>query len=136
MAGTFLFSREAANLMIKNKYGRIVNFTSITVPINAYGHTAYTVSKAGIEMMTKSLAKELAPYNITVNAIGPSITDTEMLRDSNVEKLVEQVNSQMIIKEYSTIQDITNVIDFFYTKRKSPYYSTNNISMWSSIIIV
>lgn len=131
--GTFIFSREAANLMIKNKYGRIVNFTSVSVPTNTGGKLSYNVSKAAIEMLTKTLASELAKYNITVNAIGPSVTDTDMLNNrNNLDKILKQVYSQVIIQDYSTIQDICNVVDFFL-KKESNHITAQTIYLCGAV---
>ena len=68
--GTFLFSREAAKLMKKNNYGRIVNFSTVSVPIKLDGEAIYAASKAAIVTLTQILAKELVDFGITVNAVG------------------------------------------------------------------
>lgn len=118
--GSFLFIREAAKIMIKNNYGRIVNFTSGAVPINLDGAVPYTVSKAAVEMMTKSFAQELAPYHITVNAVGPGVTDTNMLATyTSNEKYLELLQQNFLIKENSTIEDLANITDFFLKKESS-----------------
>ena len=81
--GTFLCCREAAKIMIKQKRGRIVNISSMSGAIvNKYFHGgSYEVSKAAINMLTKVLAIEWAPYNISVNAIAPGYYDTKPNRD-------------------------------------------------------
>lgn len=118
--GTFIFIRESAKLLIKNNYGRIVNFTSTGVPILLDGLIPYLSSKASMEIMTKSFADELASYNITVNAVGPATTNTDMLNtftsDKTYKKLLEY---HYIIKENSTIKDIANVVDFFLSKNSN-----------------
>src|ERR1700756_3441870 len=68
--GTFLFCREAAKLMQKRKTGRIVNFSTVAVPLKLAGESAYVASKSAVEALTQVLAYELAQYGITVNAIG------------------------------------------------------------------
>ena len=112
--GTFICVREAAKIMMKHNYGRIVNFTSGGVIFNLDGALPYTVSKAAIEMLTKSFASELAPYKITVNAVAPGVTATEMLSTymSN-EKYDELMSRNYMIKEESTADDLANAIDFF-----------------------
>jgi len=81
--GTFLCCREAAKIMIEQKRGRIVNISSMSGTIvNKYFHGgSYEVSKAAINMLTKVLATEWAPYNISVNAIAPGYYDTKPNRD-------------------------------------------------------
>lgn len=118
--GTFIFIREAAKIMIKHNYGRIVNFTSTGIPISLNGVIPYLSSKAAIEMMTKSFADELASYNITVNAIGPAATSTDMLHTyTSNEKYDSVIANDFIIKENSTVDDIANVIDFFISEKSN-----------------
>lgn len=124
--GTFICIREAAKVMIKNHYGRIINFTSGSVPINLDGTIPYTASKAAIEMMTKAFAQELAPYGITVNAIGPGMIDTTMLNKYMTKEKYEQLlKYNFIINENTTINDIINIIDFFI--KKESYHITAQV---------
>lgn len=118
--GTFIFIREAAKIMIKNNYGRIVNFTSAVMESTLSGMIPYLSSKAVVELMTKSFAEELASYNITVNAIGPATTDTNMLHASiSKEQHDLVINNHFMIKENSTVDDIANVVDFFINKNSN-----------------
>lgn len=118
--GTFIFIREAAKIMIKHNYGRIVNFTSAAIPILTAGLIPYLSSKSSVEIMTKLYADELASYNITVNAVGPGPTDTDMLHTyTSNAKYKEFLNSDYMIKENSTIENIASVIDFFISKKSN-----------------
>lgn len=118
--GTFIFIREAAKIMIKNNYGRIVNFTSAVMESTLSGMIPYLSSKAVVELMTKSFADELAPYKITVNAVGPAATSTDMLHTFvSDEKYNSMIANDFMIKENSTIDDITNVVDFFLSKNSN-----------------
>lgn len=118
--GTFICIREAAKIMMKHSYGRIVNFTSGGVVFNLDGALPYTVSKAAVEMLTKSFANELAPYNITVNAVAPGVTNTEMLANyMSQEKYDELMTRNYMIREESTPQDLANAIDFFLQKESN-----------------
>lgn len=114
----FLFCREAAKLMKKNKYGRIVNFSSILVPMKQMGELAYVSSKNAVEMLSMIYAKELAHYGITVNVIGPSLTETDMISDLSQEQ-INNIFNALSIKTYSTYEDIINVIDFFLSPKSS-----------------
>lgn len=78
--GTFLVTREAARLMRGRKFGRIINMTTIAVPLSLAGEAAYVTSKGAVEALTRVSSRELADFGITVNAIGPSPIDTDLIR--------------------------------------------------------
>jgi 3-oxoacyl-[acyl-carrier protein] reductase len=113
--GSFYFSREVAKYMMKNNSGKIINFSTVAVPLNLEGEMIYASSKAAIEKMTKIMAKELSKYNIQVNAIGPTPIKTDLIKTIPKSKIDELVFSQTI-KRLGTFQDILNVIDFFINK--------------------
>ncbi|MEM1517564.1 MAG: SDR family NAD(P)-dependent oxidoreductase [Nitrososphaerota archaeon] len=81
----FLCSKYASELMKSQRYGRIINLASIASFVSMPGRSAYNSSKAGILGLTRTLAIELAPYGITVNAIAPGLIETEMLRQRIAE---------------------------------------------------
>jgi 3-oxoacyl-[acyl-carrier protein] reductase len=110
--GTFLFCREAAKLMRKNSYGRIVNFTTVAAPLKLEGEAIYASSKAAVVSLTKILAKELAEFGITVNGIGPTPIKTDLIKNVPQEKIKELIRQQAI-KRYGDFKDIANVVDFF-----------------------
>ena len=112
LVGTFLFCREAAKIMKKNKYGRIVNFSSVAVPLKLEGESVYAASKAAIVMLTQTLAKELADFGITINAIGPTPVKTDLIRSIPQEKIDDLIQRQAI-KRFGEFSDVSNVIDFF-----------------------
>lgn len=115
---SFIFCTETAKLMKKNKYGRIVNFSSISVPMRQMGELVYTSSKSAVEMMSMILAKELAHYGITVNIVAPSLTETDMTMDFN-DTQIEKVLDKLAIKQYSSFDDIINVLDFYLSPKSS-----------------
>ncbi|MCE7994815.1 MAG: SDR family oxidoreductase [Roseivirga sp.] len=114
--GTFLFIREASRLMIKNKYGRIVNFSTVAVPLNLEGEAIYASSKSAVETFTRVSSKELGQFGITVNAIGPSPVLTDLIRLVPKEKIDSLIESQAI-KRFGETEDILNVVDFFINEK-------------------
>jgi 3-oxoacyl-[acyl-carrier protein] reductase len=112
VVGTFLFCREAAKLMQKNNYGRIVNFATVATPLNLEGESIYAASKAAIESLTRVLARELAPGNITVNALGPTPVKTDLIRSVPQAKM-DALLARQSIRRFGEMRDISNVIDFF-----------------------
>lgn len=112
VAGTFLFCREAAKLMQRGGRGRIVNFSSVAVPLKIEGESAYAASKAAVESLTRILAREFGPMGITVNAVGPSPLRTDLLRGVSEEKIAELIARQAIPR-FAEFRDAANVVDFF-----------------------
>lgn len=90
--GTFFVTREAAKIMIRQKYGRIINIGSVWGRCGSSCEVHYSASKAGIRGMTMALAKELGPSGITVNCIEPGVIDTEMNSALNRETVKELVD--------------------------------------------
>ena len=113
--GSFVFMREVAKVMMKARYGRIVNFATVATPLNLEGEAAYAASKAAIESLTRVAAREFAPFNITVNAVGPTPVMTDLIRTVPKEKMDALINTQAI-RRMGEERDIANVIDFFISK--------------------
>lgn len=116
--GTFLFCREAAKMMIRNRYGRVVNFTTVAVPLKLEGEAVYAASKAAVITLTEILARELADYGITVNAIGPTPIETDLVRSIPKDK-IELLLSQQALGRLGSFEDIANVTDFYLKKESS-----------------
>jgi 3-oxoacyl-[acyl-carrier protein] reductase len=112
LGGTFLFSREAAKMMQKSKFGRIVNFTTVAVPLKLEGEAAYVASKAAVQGLTQVMSRELAQFGITVNAIGPVPVETDLIRAVPKNKIAGLIDRQAI-KRFGKYEDVANVCDFF-----------------------
>lgn len=110
--GTFNMCREVCKLMRKSKNARIINFTTVAVPLNLAGEAAYASSKSAVESLTKILAKELSNYKITVNAIGPVPIKTALISGVPDNKLDELLKQQSI-KRFGEKKDVMNVVEFF-----------------------
>ncbi len=118
VSGTFLVSREAAKLMRKRKFGRIVNVSSAVVPMRLSGESGYLASKSAVETLSQVMARELAEYGITVNVVGPGPTATDMTRGVPADKL-DHLRQQFFTKRLTTMDDIANVVTFFLRAESS-----------------
>ncbi len=119
VVGTFLFSREAAKVMKQHSYGRIVNLTTIAVPLKLEGEAAYVASKSAILGLTQVMARELAEFGITVNAVGPVAMETDLIKSVTKDK-INRLIARQAIPRLGTFEDVANVIDF-YLQRESAF---------------
>ncbi len=118
VVGTFLFSRELVKLMSKKKEGRIINFSTVAVPLNLEGEAVYSASKSAVVSLTKILAKEVGSLGITVNAVGPTPVLTDLIKTVPKNKIQELLNQQAI-KRLGKFEDVLNVIEFFIKPESS-----------------
>ncbi len=116
--GAFLFSREVAKVMVKKRSGCIVNYTTVASALNLEGEAIYASSKAALENLTGTLAKELGEFGIRVNAIGPTPIKTDLIKAVPQKKLDELLEKQAI-KRFGTYEDVKNVIDFFIDEKSN-----------------
>lgn len=111
-------TRECAKVMLRNKFGRIVNISSMAVPLSPIGSAIYSASKSALTQFSRVFAKEVADSGITCNVLGITAFDSEMTQSLSQNKLEELIQS-LAIKRSATIGDITNVIDFFVREESS-----------------
>ena len=110
--GTFLMCREVGRFMMKNKSGRIINYTTVAVPLNLEGELVYSSSKAAVEQLTKVLAAEIGASGVTVNAVGPTPILTDLIKNVPKDKIDNLIQSQSI-KRMGTFEDVLNIVKFF-----------------------
>ena len=91
--GTFQLCKRSLKMMLKNKWGRIINISSASASIGNRGQSNYAAAKAGVEAFTKSLAKEVGKRDITINSVAPGFISTDMTEQN------EGVNSDYLVKE-------------------------------------
>jgi 3-oxoacyl-[acyl-carrier protein] reductase len=109
--GAALVCREGAKLMIKGGGGRIVNLSTIAVPMRLEGEAVYAASKSALETLTRVLAYEFGRWAITVNALGPTPTETDLIRAVPKDK-INGIVARLAIKRLATFEDIAHAIDF------------------------
>ncbi len=112
LRGTFLLCREAAKLMRRRRYGRIVNLSTVAVPLRLEGEAVYAASKSAVETFSRILAREVAEFGITCNVVGPTPIETDLIRSVPKEK-IGLIIDQLAIKRLGNFEDVANVIDFF-----------------------
>ena len=118
LKGAFNCMKAVTKPMMKQRYGRIVNITSVVGVIGNAGQVNYAASKAGIIGMTKSAARELASRNITVNAVAPGFIQTDMTAVLS-DAVKEQLLSQIPMKKLGETGDIANAVCFLADEKAS-----------------
>ena len=109
--GTFQLSKRALKMMLKNKWGRIINISSASASIGNRGQSNYAAAKAGVEAFTKSLAKEVGKRDITINAVAPGFISTDMTENN------KGVNADYLVKEiplgrFGKPEEVASLISF------------------------
>ena len=118
LGSTFLLCRSAIKKMLKNKYGRIVNITSIVGHTGNLGQANYAASKAGIIGMTKSLAIEYAKKNITLNCVSPGFIKTRMT-ENILESVKVMLTSRIPMSKLGSGEDVANSVAFLSSDEAS-----------------
>jgi 3-oxoacyl-[acyl-carrier protein] reductase len=110
--GTFLFCQKALGLLRKSTHPRIINMSTVAVPLQLEGESLYAASKSAVETLTQIIAKEYGGFGITCNAIGPSPIDTALIKGVPKDKIAELLKRQAISK-MATPADVINLADFY-----------------------
>ena len=118
LTSTFLLSKYAIKKMLKNKYGRVVNITSIVGHTGNLGQSNYAASKAGIIGMTKSLAIEYAKKNITLNCVSPGFIQSRMT-ENIAESVKATLTSRIPMSKLGKGEDVANSVAFLSSEQAS-----------------
>jgi len=118
LTSTFLLSKHAIKKMLKNKFGRIVNITSVVGHTGNLGQSNYSASKAGIIGMSKSLAIEYAKKNITVNCVSPGFIISDMTMNI-ADKVKLYLTSRIPMGKLGTGEDVSNCVAFLSSEQAS-----------------
>lgn len=113
LKGYFNFTRQVAPLFKEQKYGKIINITSINGMRGKFGQTNYSASKAGIIGFTKACAKELGAFGVNVNAVAPGLIETAMLKTNEArDKIINMAMNEMALNRVGQAEDVAAVITF------------------------
>ncbi len=118
LTGSFLMAKPAVHLMMKRKYGRIINITSPVAHLGFSGQANYAASKAGQIAMTKTLSKETAKKKITVNCVSPGFIATDFLHDLDRER-VSAYKKMVPMKRFGTPQEVADSVLFLASGKAS-----------------
>jgi 3-oxoacyl-[acyl-carrier protein] reductase len=114
----FIVAREAAKLMRKQQWGRIIQISSMAVALEPAGDSVYAACKAGSATLANVMAKEFGPFNVTCNTLCISAIESDMLAQLPRHK-IDAIIAALPIPRYAKPDDILNVIDFFASSRSS-----------------
>lgn len=134
LKGTFNTTKAAAKVMIKQRYGKIINISSIVGITGNAGQCNYAASKAGVIGFSKSIARELAGRNINVNVIAPGYIDTDMTSSLN-EKVKEDILKNIPIKKIGSPKDVANLV-LFLSSNLSNYITGQVINVDGGMVML
>jgi len=118
LTSCFLFCRAASIMMMSNRYGRIINMSSVSGIVGNAGQTNYSASKAGMIGLTQSLAKELSKRKVTINAVAPGFIESEMTKALG-EEIIKTVKSRIPANRFGTPDDVAGAVLFLASSAAS-----------------
>ena len=118
LLGTIYCCQLIAPLMMRKKYGSIINFSTIATSLGLKGESVYIASKAGVEGFTRSFAREMADFNVNVNCIAPGPIDTNLLKGITAKQINKIVSQQIIPKQFSP-EAICDLVELLLDSKSS-----------------
>lgn len=118
LLGTIYCCQLISPLIIRNKTGSIINFSTIAVALGLKGESIYAASKAGVEGFTKAFAREMADFNVNVNCIAPGPIDTNLLKGITADQINKIVSQQIIPKQY-TPEAVCDLVELLLDDRSN-----------------
>lgn len=125
--GTFLMTQKAVLLMMKARYGRIVNISSVGGRLGLAGQANYAASKAAQVAMSKSLSKEVGKRGITVNNVAPGFIETELLSDLP-EDLIKEYKKTVPLKRFGTVEEVASAV-LYLASREASYITGETLEI-------
>jgi NAD(P)-dependent dehydrogenase (short-subunit alcohol dehydrogenase family) len=122
----FMIMREVSKIMKKNKYGRIINISSIYGVISKEGRVVYSSSKFGIRGLTAAASNELARHNVLVNAVSPGFVLTDLTKGILSAKEIKEISKEIPIRRFAMPEDISSVV-LFLASELNTYITGQNI---------
>jgi 3-oxoacyl-[acyl-carrier protein] reductase len=118
LVSAYYLSREISKKMILQKFGRIINISTVGTLLNIPGEIQYLISKSALEKFTVLASNELSSYNITVNAIRITLYNSNLLKGVSLEQM-ENIKSSLVQSDFLNMEDLIYVINFLIDKRAS-----------------
>jgi 3-oxoacyl-[acyl-carrier protein] reductase len=116
LAGTIFVNKEFAPLLIRQKSGVIINFSTIAVPLALKGEAVYAASKAGVETFTRTFAREVSNFGVRINCIAPGPIATDLLSGISDKQISDIVNQQIMRKQFSQ-NNIIELVDLLLSSQ-------------------
>lgn len=119
LLAAFRLAQFLSRGMQQRKYGRIVNISSLWSVVTRAGRTSYAMSKTAINGMTRSMAVELAPFNVLVNAVAPGYVLTDLTRQNNSPEEIEKIAQTIPMKRLATPEEVANLVAFLCSEKNT-----------------
>jgi 3-oxoacyl-[acyl-carrier protein] reductase len=115
----FVLMSKLSDSMKENKFGRIVNISSIWSQVSREGRSIYSASKAAVDSLTRSFALELSSYNILVNSIAPGYVNTELIKKNNSQTELDYIKKNIPLGRFAETSEIANLVTFLCSEKNS-----------------